>query len=83
MRLIHVRDTTSGVETTVKVGKVRYPDGAVDLVVHQIEGIYGCEEEFDAEWDVTPDREGVVNFLSLDLVDARKLVNALVEEIRG
>ena len=38
MRLVHARDTTSGRETTVKVGKICYPDGSVDLVVHRSGG---------------------------------------------
>jgi len=83
MRLAQVRDTTSGRETTVKVKKISYRDGSVDLVVHQIEGVYDTEESFDREWNATPDREGLVNFISLDIMDARKLVNALIEEIRS
>ena len=83
MRLVQVRDTTSGRETTVKVGKIGYPDGSVDLVVHQIEGVYETEEAFDVEWNMAPDKEGLVNFISLGLVDARKLVNALIEEIQS
>ena len=83
MRLIHVRDTTSGRETTVKVSKICCPDGSVDLVVHQIEGVYETEEGFDVEWNMMPDKEGLVNFMSLDLVDARKFVNALIEEIQS
>ena len=83
MRLVHARDTTSGRETTVKICKVSYPDESVDLVVHQIEGVYETEEAFDVEWNMTPDKEGLVNFMSMDLVDARKLVNALIEEIQS
>ena len=66
----------------MKVKKISYQDGSVDLVVHQIEGVYDTEEGFDREWNATPDREGLVNFISLDLMDARKLVNALIEEIQ-
>jgi hypothetical protein len=83
VRLVHARDTTSGRETTVKVKKICYPDGVVDLVVHQIEGVYDMEEGFDVEWNTTPDEDGLVNFVSLNLVDARKLVNALIEEIQS
>jgi hypothetical protein len=35
------------------------------------------------EWNTTPDKEGFVNFMSLDIQDSRKLVNALIEEIQG
>ena len=63
--------------------KVGYPDGSSDLVIHQIEGVYETEEDFDREWNTKPDKEGFVNFMSLDLQDSKKLVNALMEEIRG
>jgi hypothetical protein len=83
VRLFHARDTTNSMKTIVKVKKICYPDGSVDLVVHQIEGVYETEEAFDMEWNMTPDKEGLVNFISLDLVDARKLMNALIEEIQS
>ena len=83
MRLLQVTDTASGQPTTIKVKKVGYSDGSSDLVIHQIEGMYETEEDFDREWNTKPDKEGFVNFMSLDLQDSRKLVNALMEEIRG
>ena len=83
MRLLQVTDTASGRPTTIKVKKVGYPDGSFDLVIHQIEGVYETEEDFDREWNTKPDEEGFVNFMSLDLQDSRKLVNALIEEIQG
>ena len=52
-------------------------------MVHQIEGVYETEEGFDVEWNMTPDKEGLVNFMSMELMDARKLVNALIEEIQS
>ena len=30
-------------------------------------GVYEIEEGFDVEWNMTPDKEGLVNFISLDL----------------
>jgi len=66
-----------------KVEKVSCQDGSFDVVIHQIEGVYETEEEFDREWNTKPDKEGFVNFMSLDLQDSRKFVNALIEEIRG
>ena len=80
--LLQVTDTTSGRLTTIKVKKVGYPDESSDLVVHQIEGVYETEEDFDREWNIKPDKEGFVNFMSLDLQNSRKLVNALMEEIK-
>ena len=83
MKLLQVTDTASGQPTTIKVKKVGYPDGSFDIVIHQIEGVYETEEDFDWEWNAKPDKEGFVNFMSLDLQDSRKLVNALIEEIQG
>ena len=82
MRLLHLVDTTSGRMTTVKVRRVEYGDGSRDLLIHQIEGIYDSEEAFDLKWDGMADEGGLVNFLSLDLEDARKLVNTVIEEIQ-
>ena len=81
--LLQVIDTASGRLTTIKVKKIGYSDGSSDLVIHQIEGVYETKEDFDREWNIKPDKEGFVNFMSLDLQDSRKLVNALMEEIRG
>ena len=83
MRLLQVTDTASGRLTTIKVKRVGYPDGSSDLVIHQIEGVYETEKDFDIEWNTKPNMNGFVNFMSLDLQDSRKLVNVLIEEIRG
>jgi len=65
------------------VEKVSCRDGSFDVVIHQIKGVYETEDDFDREWNTKPDKEGFVNFMSLDLQNSRKLVNALIEEIRG
>ena len=83
MRLLQVTDTTSGRLTTIKVLKVSYPDGCTDVIVHQIEGAYDNLQDFDREWNALPSKQGLVNFLSLGLLDARRLVNTIIEEIRG
>jgi len=83
MRLLHLVDSVSGADTTVKVEKVTYPKGEVDLNIHQIEGTYRSVEEFEAAWDREPKKDGLVNFVSVSLVDGRRLVNALLEEIKG
>ena len=83
MRLLQVIDTTSGRSTTIKVFKISYPDNSTDIIVHQIEGAYDNPQDFDREWNALPSKQGLVNFLSLGLLDARRLVNALIEEIRG
>ena len=81
MRLLRVVDTTSGSDSTIKVAKVVYSDESVDIVVHQIEGTFTDVEDFEHAWD--RQAPGVVNFLSLGILDARRLVNALIEEIQG
>jgi len=81
MRLLRVVDTTSGQDTTIKVARVTYADKSVDIVLHQIEGAFTELEDFEREWD--RQAPGLVNFLSLGLLDARRLVNSLIEEIKG
>lgn len=82
MRLLHLLDVVSNVETTVKVEKIKYPSGEVDVHIHQIEGMYRSVEEFNEAWDRDHDRNVLVNFICLDVLDGRKLVNALIEELR-
>ena len=82
MRLVHLVDLVSGVDTTVKVEKVTQPNGESELNIHQIEGRYPTLSEFDDAWDRDYQRNVLVNFISVSLVDGRKLVNALLEEIR-
>jgi hypothetical protein len=83
LKLLHLVDSVSGADTTVKVERVEYPGGEVDLNIHQIEGVYGAVGEFDEAWDRDPKKDGLVNFISVSLVDGRRLVNALLEEIKG
>ena len=83
LRLLHLVDSVSGVETTVKVERVAYPNGDVDLNIHQVEGVYGSVEEFNEAWDRDYSRNVLVNFFSVSLVDGRKLVNAIIEEIKA
>ena len=83
MKLLHLVDSVSGADTTVKIERVEYPSGEMDLNVHQIEGTYRSVEEFDVAWDRDPKKDGLVNFISVSLMDGRKLVNALLEEIKG
>jgi hypothetical protein len=83
LRLLHLVDSVSGVDTTVKVEKVTYPNGQVDVHIHQIEGVYGSVEEFNVAWDRDHEKNALVNFFCVGLVDGRKLVNALIEEIKS
>ncbi len=64
-------------------GEGHVSEGEVDLNIHQIEGTYKSVEEFDAAWDRDSKKNILVNFVSVSLVDGRRLVNALLEEIKG
>jgi len=63
------------------VARVSYDDESVDIVLHQIEGAFTELEDFEREWD--RQAPGLVNFLSLSLIDTRRLVNSIIEEIQG
>ncbi len=82
MRLLHLVDVVSGVDTTVKVERVVLPGGEVDLYIHQVEGRYESLPEFNEAWDREHERNVLVNFICLDILDGRKLVNALLEELK-
>jgi hypothetical protein len=82
LRLLHLVDVVSGVETTVKVEKVTQSCGEGELNIHQIEGNYLTLDDFDKAWDRDYQRNVLVNFISVSLLDGRKLINALLEEIR-
>jgi hypothetical protein len=55
----------------------------VDLNIHQIEGVFESVEEFNGAWDRDHHKNVLVNFFCVNLVDGRKLVNALIEEIKS
>ena len=82
MKLLHLVDVVSGVDTTVKVEKIRLPTGEFDLYIHQIEGNYESLNEFNEAWDRDHERNVLVNFICVDLLGGRRLVNALLEEIK-
>ena len=87
MRLVQVHDICSAVDTTIKIVLNVFDDIPGDLTdevcIHQIEGSYETEEMFDKASEIGGSDLEVVNFLSLSVVDARKLVNALIEEIKN
>lgn len=72
-----VEDTTSKTPTTIKVERIKYPDGQEDVNIYQIEGSYETLEHFNREARGEDPSDGLVNFISLDIKDGRKLVNAL------
>ncbi len=106
-RLINIIDTASGLETTIKISKVRCPDDEnivwprekEDIIIHQITGTYHTLEDFNYEWDnppeplektvlcpkckdpvtyYTPRLNELVNYISMNKTDARRLINALL-----
>jgi len=64
IRLIRVKDTVSGVETTILLERTTFPDNerivwpreSEHIVFHQIGGSYDTIEDFNKEWeaDVEP-----------------------------
>jgi len=110
-RLLTIKDTISGMDTTVLLSRNKFPDNerkvfpreSEHLVFHQIGGTYENLEDFNHEWDQKPDhiektvlcpkcRESItylipkldelVNFTCMDILDARRLTNALIELLK-
>ncbi len=58
-RLIQVKDTVSGVETTILIERTTFPNDdkivwprkSEHIVFHQIGGTYQTIEDFNAEWE--------------------------------
>ena len=110
-RLLTIKDTISGIDTTILLSRNKFPDNegiaypkeSEHLVFHQIGGVYEDLEDFDHEWEHKPDqiektvlcpkcREPIsymipkidefVNFTCMDILDARRLTNALIELLK-
>jgi len=110
-RLLTIKDTISGMDTTILLSRNKFPDNegivypreSEHLVFHQIGGTYENLEDFDHEWEHKPDqiektvlcpkcREPIsymipkidefVNFTCMDILDARRLTNALIELLK-
>jgi len=110
-RLLTIKDTISGIDTTVLLSRnkfldnegIAYPRESEHLVLHQIGGTYENLEDFHHEWDRKPDhvkktilcpecREPItylipkldefVNFSCMEILDARRLTNALIELLK-
>ena len=111
IRLLAIKDTVSGVETTILLEITKFPDNerivypreSEHLVFHQIGGSYDTIEDFNNEWEtaeepventvlcpkcrepityLTPNLDELVNFTCMDIADARRLSNALIELLR-
>ncbi len=101
-RLITVRDSISGVDTTILIELTKFPDEQ-SLSFDQIGGVYETIEAFNREWDnsenmvektvlcpkckepityYTPKLDEIVNFTCLDILDARRFTNALIELLK-
>ncbi len=110
-RLLIIKDTVSGVDTTVLIERSKFPDTerivwprmSEHLVFHQISGSYDTLEDFNQEWEnagdqvektvlcpkcrepityFTPNLDELVNFTCMEILDARRLTNALIELLR-
>ena len=110
-RLLIIKDTIQGIDTTVLIQKSIFPDNdrivwprkSEHLVFHQIGGSYDTIEDFNMEWDYAGDQvektvlcpkcgepityfttklDEFVNFTCMDILDARRLTNALIELLK-
>ncbi len=98
IRLLAIKDTVSGVETTILLERE-----SEHLVFHQIGGTYDTIEDFNKEWEIadeqventvlcpkcrepityfTPNLDEIVNFTCMEIPDARRLTNALIELLK-
>jgi len=112
LRLIAVKDTVSGVETTILLELTKFPDNerivypreSEHLVFHQIGGTYDTIEDFNREWESAdeqvektvlcpkcrepityfiPKLDELVNFTCMDIADARRLSDTLIDILRS
>ena len=110
-RLLNVKDIIDGVDTTILLERLKFPDSerivypreTENVVFHQIGGTYKTLEDFNHEWEDKPDQvektvlcpncrepityftpklDELVNFTCMDILDARRLTNALIELLR-
>ena len=110
-RLLNVSDTVSGIDTTILIVRVSFPESerivfpreTEHVVLHQIGGTYENLEDFNHEWDQKPDQientvlcptcrepvtymtpklDELVNFTCIDILDARRITNALIELLK-
>ncbi len=110
-RLLAIKDTIEGIETTILLERTKFPDNerivwpreSEHLVFHQIGGTYHTIEDFNSEWEsadeqlkktvlcpkckepityFTPKLDELVNFTCMDINDAHRLTNALIELLK-
>ena len=110
-RLLNIKDTIDGVDTTILLERVKFPDNkrivypreTENVVFHQIGGTYDNLEDFNHEWEIKPDQventvlcpnckepikyftpkpDEIVNFTCMEILDARRLTNALIELLK-
>ena len=111
LRLLAIKDTIEGIETTILLELTKFPDNerivypreSEHLVFHQIGGTYDTIEDFNREWESAdeqvektvlcpkcrepityfiPKLDELVNFTCMDIADARRLSDALIDLLR-
>ncbi len=111
LSLLAIKDTISGVETTILLERTKFPNSkrivwpreSEHLVFHQIGGTYHIIEDFNSEWEIadeqventvlcpkcmepityfTPNLDELINFTCMEIADAKRLTNALIELLR-
>lgn len=81
--MIHVFDTISAIDTTIKVARGRYESGEPYVDFHQIDGKHSTIEEFTAAWDKKGNELQINNFFAVKPKDAVKIIDALRDILKG
>ena len=71
--VVHVHDLAEDRDTTILVAVREYPTGHRALIIHQVEGTYHNEEEFQTFWDSFTGKSGVEYFTEMTLDEAKVL----------
>ena len=71
--LVHVHDMAEDRDTTMLIAVREYSTGHRALILHQVEGTYHNEEEFQTFWDSMTSIVGVEYFTEMTLDEAKVL----------
>ena len=71
--VVHIHDLAEERDTTILVAVREYPTGHRALILHQIEGTYFNEKDFQTVWDSFQGRPGIDYFTEMTLDEAKVL----------
>lgn len=77
--IIPVTDTTNDMASTFRLSLVDLPINEPEVWIHQITGNDYTLEEFEETWNQAPKDSYLLNFTSISLEDAEKLLDGLKE----